>query len=190
MGLIFRLFALVGLLFTLGIFALVGIVGYLYFAGGASRPDCASPPSTAAEQARQSVAFDSRLAVFIASGGRAPPAVTFDEAGAQARAELYLSERTDLISDLALCFEEGKATGFLRIDAPLGRKLGVRAEGTLDLSGEHPVLVLSSASAAGIGAPGFLRGRIEDAVNDELRSLQLGFPLTLQFGADQATLSR
>jgi hypothetical protein len=191
MGLIFRLVGLVGLLLTLGVLGLAGIAGYFLLAGGASRPDCAAPETGVLESAAASLAFDARLTAFVATGGRPPVSgATFEETEAAARAERFFEDRTDRISDIALCFEDGKATGFVRFETAFGRKVGVRAEGTLDLAGDHPVLRLTHTSAAGVPAPGFLRGEIEDVVNRELKEITLVFPMQLMLSEGEATLTR
>ncbi|HXH21699.1 MAG TPA: hypothetical protein VNN10_06690 [Dehalococcoidia bacterium] len=189
MGLIFRLLGLATLLFTLAFLALVGTAGYLFFAGGASRPDCAPPAAATLERAVAAVAFDAKLAAFVAVAGRLAE-MGFSEEEATARAERFFEGRTGRISGIALCFEDGKATGFLRVETALGRKIGVRAEGTLDLSGEHPVLHLSHTSAAGIPVPGLLRREVEDIVNRELQEVRLAFPMRLTFADGEAELSR
>jgi hypothetical protein len=190
-GLIFRLFGFIGLLFTLGVIGLAGIAGYFLLAGGASRPDCAAPETGVFESSVASLTFDARLAAFVASGGQAPVSeAAFDETEATARSRRFFEDRTDRVSDIALCFEDGKAIGFLRLETAFGRKVGVRAGGRLDLSGPHPVLRLTHTSAAGIPAPGFLRGEIEDIVNRELEDLTLVFPMRLWLTEGQATLTR
>jgi len=189
--LILRLFALAGLLSSLAVLAVVGLGGYLLVAGGAERPDCADAGSNPLDKAAKSIVFDAKLAAFMTAGAsRALDSVEFDEAESAARAERYFADRTDRISDVALCFREGKATGFLRIDTALGRKLGVKAEGIVDLSGDHPMVRLTSASAGGIGAPGFLRGQVEDAINEELQGIEMAFPMALRLRDGTAEISR
>lgn len=190
MGLIFRLFALLGLFFSLGLLALIAIVGYVLIAGGSSRPDCTTAPGNAFELATKSLSFDVKLASFLAARGRAPlESVSFDEVEAAARAARYFGERTDRISDVMVCFEGGEAEGFLRVDTVYGRQIGVQGKGTLDLSGRHPRVALSSARVAGIPLPGFVRRPLIDLINDQLTGVAVVAPLALRFEPDGAVMT-
>ena len=191
MGLIFRLLRLLGLLFTLLLAGAIATAGYVVVAGAGSPPACASGADSTLQTAAKSLAFDSRLSGFVLAGGRAPPTgVSFDESEAASRAAVYLDSRASRVSGVAVCFEDGSAQGFLRIDTAIGRKLGVSAKGALDLSGEHPRLRLSSARVAGVGLPGIVRGRLEHEANHYLEDLTVAFPMVLSFTPDHVALTR
>jgi hypothetical protein len=189
-GLIFRILGLVGFFVTAAFLAAIAAVGYLAFAGAGSPPSCASTAGSAVQAAAATVRFDATLAAFLATGGRAPvTSASFSESETSARAQAYFDGRTDRVSDVAVCFEDGEASGFLRVETLFGRKLGVGGRGALDLSGEHPRLRLASASVAGIPLPGFLRRQVQDRVDDELGGIDLGLRLALTFRQDEATLA-
>lgn len=191
MGLIFRLLRLLGLLFTLLLAGVIAIAGYVLVAGAGSPPPCASEAGSTLQTASKSLAFDARLSGFVLAGGRAPlTSVSFDESEAASRAAVYLDSHVSRVSGVAVCFEDGSAQGFLRIDTGIGRKLGVSAKGALDLSGEHPRLRLSSARVAGVGLPGIVRGRLEDEANRYLADVAVGFPMVLSFTPDHVVLAR
>jgi hypothetical protein len=186
MGFLFRLIKLAALLISLSVVALVALVAYVLFKGGAEPPGCASAGAGADISASR--AFDTKLSQFLDSGGRTT--VTVTELEAAARASRFFEEQSGRIRDISICFEPGQAEGFLRIDTSLGDGLGVQARGTLDLSGEHPRLELTSARAAGITIPGILEGTVESAVNDALNEIVLKFPMKLNFGTDRVDLER
>ncbi len=188
--LIFRLLALVGALFTLLLLLVVAAAGYLIIAGPGSAPDCAPGPSGALGRAAQSIAFDAKLAAFVASGGRGIQSLTFDEEEASARAATYLAGQTGRISDVSLCFEDGGARGFMRVETVLGHKIGIEGKGTVDLKVAHPRIDLKSATVGGLGLPGFLLGPLEASVNDELTAVTVAFPLSVTTAEDEATVTR
>jgi hypothetical protein len=122
MGLIFGLIRLATLLFTMLFVTGIALIGFLVIAGGGTKPACATTAAGPLGLATKAIAFDTKVA------GLAGPltSVTFDEAETSARAEVYFGSRTDRISDVAVCFEDGSATGFLRVDAIFGRKVAVQ----------------------------------------------------------------
>jgi hypothetical protein len=188
--LIFRLLRLGFFVATLAVLLLVGAVAYFVIEGGAEPPDCATRAPVGFEQAAKSLAFDAKMATFLRTSGRLPPSnLRIPEDEAAARASTYLEGQSERVSDIAICFRDGRAEGFARVDTAFGRRIGVKAEGTLDLSGEHPRLRLHSASSGVLSAPGFARGALEDAINEELRNIRLVTPLALTFSEDEAALS-
>jgi hypothetical protein len=188
--LIFRLLRLAFVGITLALVVLIGAVAYLMIDGGAEPPECATPAPEGFERSVRSLAFDARLATYFATSGRLPAAdFNIDEAEAGARASSYLEGRTDRVTDMAICFRDGRAQGFARVETVLGGRIGVKAQGTLDLSGEHPRLRLDSANAGPLSAPGFAREALEDAINEELRDIRLTRHLGLAFSEGQAALS-
>jgi hypothetical protein len=187
---IFRIFGLIGFLVTMALLSSIAAAGYILFAGSGTPPSCASTAGSGAEAAAEAVRFDVTLAALVSTGGRPPVAsASFGESETSARAQAYFDSRTDRISGVAVCFEDGEASGFLRVETLFGRKLGVGGRGALDLSGEHPRLQLASASVAGIPLPGFLRRQVEDRVDEELNGIDLGLRLALTFRPDEATLA-
>jgi hypothetical protein len=188
--LLFRLIALAGLLFSLLLVAAVALIGYWLIEGGGDPPSCAPAPGNAFESAARSLAFDAKLATFLVANAREQDtSASFGEDEAAARAANYFEGRSDRVSDVRVCFERGSAEGFMNVDVIFGRSIGVSARGDIDLTGEHPRVDLSSASAAGVGLPTPLRDRVEDLINDELAGLRVLMPLQLAFEPDEARLT-
>jgi hypothetical protein len=186
-----RLLRLVALAFTLAVLAVIGLGGYLLFAGGGSRPDCAPPEGTQLAKVTQSIAFDVKVAGFlVASQGGFLQSISLSESESAARAESYFDSRISGFSDVAFCFEDSGASGFVRVNAFLGRKIGINGTGSLDLSGQHPRLRLDSARIAGVSLPGPLRKRIESRANHELDDIPIFIPLNVTFSKNLATLTR
>jgi hypothetical protein len=189
--LIFGLLRLAFALATLAVIAVIAVAGYLLLAGSGDAPSCASRPPENFDRAARVIAFDAKLSDFLRAGGAGPAAIAgFGEDETEARAQVFFDGRTDRISDIAVCFEDGSARAFARLDTVLGRQVGVNAGGYMDLSGEHPRVRISGARVAGISLPGPGRRAVEDQLNRELEDIDLDFPMSLTMSQDAVTLGR
>jgi hypothetical protein len=125
----------------------------------------------------------------------------FSESEVTSRAAAYLDERDAPLDDLTICFHDGYAEARASVEVPGASDLPLvggafdttaRITGTLDLTGEHPQLVVTDFDAGNL--PGIvedeLRDSVEDSVNDRLTGLTLRYDYTsLVFTEGTATIT-
>ena len=130
-----------------------------------------------------------------------PGNVSFTESEATSRAMQFIVEHDIPVKQVIICFEDGNIVrGRAELDLgglvmPLGvggASAKAEAVGTLDLSGEHPVVELHDFSAGNM--PGFAvdlaKGPLEDAINAGLAQVvDLDHTYTLTVAEESATLA-
>jgi hypothetical protein len=135
------------------------------------------------------------------AGGAAEVTLPFSESEVTSRASQFLDERDAPVDDLVICFHDGYAEARATVGVPGGSGIpligGVfdttaRITGTLDLSGEHPRLVITDFDAGRL--PGIaedaIRDHVEDEVNERLAGLTLRYTYTsLTFTEGTATIT-
>ena len=132
-------------------------------------------------------AFQSKLdGVIAALEAGQPVSVSFSNDEVSSRATTYLAGQRALIEDVTVCFEPGLARASATFADLLGRDVTVQVEGSVDLSGDHPRLQLSSVKAGKLPLVGPLRDLVESRINDVLDDLPLDHTLNVSSDYDAA----
>ena len=167
----------------------VGANVILAFSGG---PDPCTPgggPITV--DASNASSFQQKWDGFdaILDGGT-PSAVALTESGVTSRADQYITQDTNVgFKDIRVCIHDGygEATGSLSI---LGLESKVRVEGSVDLTGDHPVAEINDIEMGSV--PGFIMGAVEglveDAVEEVLQDIDLKHTYTPTLSEGQAQI--
>ncbi len=114
-------------------------------------------------------------------GGGSPSSLTFNESEISSRADQYISEETDVdFEDVRVCIHDGFGEVTAKLEVILGLNTEVKIEGTLDLSGDHPVAQDLEIEIGNV--PGFItnaiEGFVEDAVDEALEDIDLSHTYT------------
>jgi hypothetical protein len=161
-----------------GIIALAVVLSVVVFAlaaiGGPG--ECTSGGAEILVSDANADAFDSKWEGFddILDGG-SPSFVAFTESEITSRAERFIEDEAADIGHVRICVHDGfgEATG--SVDAFLGIDADFRATGTVDLSGDHPVVDFDDIEIGNI--PGFVtdpfEGLLEDAFEELLEKVDL-----------------
>ena len=160
-----------------------------------SQPRDAAFDSTSAQQWQQR--WDQFSAQLRAGQ---PASVTFSEKEVTSRAAEYLKEKNAPLDDLTVCFHNGEAEARAKAKLPalgdlplLGGAFDtrVRVRDTIDMSGEHPRIRISSIDGGNLPdfATNRIKSEVENAVNDRLTNLGLAQKLTVTFSEGQAQVS-
>lgn len=172
----------IGVILSLLIAAVIfaGINVILAFTGGPG--DCTPGGGTTTVSAANAATFQGKWDAFdtILDSG-SPSSVTFNESEVSSRADQYITEETDVdFKDIRICIHDGfgEATGSL--EAILGLDTDVKISGTLDLSGDQPVVVDVDIDIGNV--PGFItdaiEGFVDDAIDEALADIELSHTYT------------
>ena len=188
----FRLFGWFLALLTLVSVAIAAAVALALLTLVGSVDECGGEGRLVVVSAELSSAFQSKWDNFnaILNGG-SPGTVEFNESEVTSRAISYLEGRDAPIEDLKVCIYAGEGEASGKIDTPFfGRKVSVRAKGTLDLSGAQPEVEVTDIRVG--GAPGFLSGLIEgfvgNLIDDQLEEIELEHRYSLDLTDGIATV--
>ena len=129
-----------------------------------------------------------------------PLSVTFEEGEVTSRATEWLSAEDIPLKRVTICFYEGEAEARATAEVPVVSDIPflgglfeteVGARGSIDLSGEHPRIDITSLDAGDL--PGFTTGLVEDdiesLINGQLAELTLGRVYDVTFRETQAEIS-
>ena len=152
--------------------------------------------STAEQSFQQN--WDSIAAQVMA--GQPEVTLTFDESQVTSRAASYLDARDAPVEDIVICFHEGYAEARGIAEAPVAGDLPLvgdafdtesRIEGTLDLEGSSPRLVISDLDAGRLpsAVEDEVRDEIASAINDRLTGLPITYDYTIAFGEGFMTIT-
>jgi hypothetical protein len=165
----------------------------LAFGGPSTQSSCGEREVTVSEANAR--AFDTKLLMLEANlyRGQSDQA-TFDESELSSRAQEFLDGSDIDVRDLRVCLDEGgsmaRATGAVRLPH-LPFRTRVEVVGTLDLSGEHPRLIVTDVHAGSM--PGFITDRFRDsltvAANEALQDIPLDHPHVARAEDGQLTVS-
>lgn len=119
-------------------------------------------------------------------------AATFAENEVTARAQLWVDEHEVPVTNLAVCFsaDGGAASG--KVDVPFfPGDVDVLVRGTVDLRGEQPEVIIKDIKMGGLPGPvaDFLKGRIDELVEDQTEDLPLRHDYGVAFGEGEVTIS-
>lgn len=139
-----------------------------------------------------------QIAAQVAAG-QTEVTVHLTESEVSSRAADYLQARDAPLDDILVCFHDGYAEGRATVEAPGASGLPLvgglfkaesRVTGSVDLSGRHPRLVIDRLEAGDL--PGFLedevRDDVEQAINDRLDDLPLGYDYNVSLSEGVATV--
>lgn len=121
-------------------------------------------------------AFDRKWEAFddILDNG-SPSFIVLSESEITSRAERFIEEAAGEIGDVRICLHDGFGEVTGNVDAFLGIDADFRAKGTVDLSGEHPVVDFDDIDIGSV--PGFVvdpfEGLLEDAIEELLDRIDL-----------------
>ncbi len=189
MRLIFTLLSLVGALLSLSIIAGV-VIALLVLFGEPGIDECTRANGETfkpVNDLRFSDSFQGKWTLFTAALDQGMAGeVTFSSDEATSRANAFMQERTDVIKDIVVCFEPGKALASATFADILGRDIEARMEGSLDLSGDHPKLKISRMRVGSLPLLGPTRRTVSKLVNDQLDDLTVDHRFKLSFEYDAA----
>jgi hypothetical protein len=168
-------------------------VALLAFGGPSTEASCGDREVTVS--AANARAFDAKLLALEADLYSGEPGeATFDESELSSRAQEFLEGSDVDVRDLRVCLddEDGTARAVGSVQLPyLPFRTRVEVLGDLDLSGEHPRLVVTHLRAGGL--PGFLtdgfRDSLTEAANESLRDIPLDHPHAMQVEDGLLTVS-
>ncbi len=168
--------AIIGVI--VGIVALVVVLGVIVFVlattGGPGQ--CTSGGAEIAVSNANADAFDRKWQEFDnALNAGSPSSVTFNESEITSRADRFIKDEAGDIGHVRICVHDG----FGEITGSVGSFLGInadfRATGTVDLSGDHPVVSFDDIEIGNI--PGFVvgpfKGFLENAVEELTKKIEL-----------------
>ena len=162
-----------------GVVAVVVVVFALATIGGPG--DCAPGGGEIVANAANADAFDQKWDGFDASlDGGSPSVVVFTESEITSRADRFIEDESDVIADVRICVHDGFGEISGKVDAFLGIDANFKAKGTVDLSGDHPVVNFDDINIGNI--PGVavepFEGILEDAIEELLKKVDLEHQLT------------
>jgi hypothetical protein len=126
--------------------------------------------------------------------------ITFEESELTSRATQWLGAEDIPLKRVTICFYGGEAEARATAEVPVVSDIPflggifeteVGARGSIDLSGEHPRIDITSLDAGAL--PGFTTGLVEDdiesLINDQLAELTLGRLYDVTFRESQAEIT-
>jgi hypothetical protein len=161
-----------------GVVTLVVVLGVIVFAlaaiGGPG--ECTSGGAEIAVSAANADAFDRKWKEFDnALNSGSPSSVTFNESEITSRAERFIEDEAGDIGHVRICVHDGFGELTGRVGAFLGIDVDFSATGTVDLSGDHPVVDFDDIEIGSV--PGFVvgpfKGFLEDAVEELTKKIEL-----------------
>lgn len=166
-----------------GVVAVVIVLGVVVFAlaaiGGPG--DCTPGGGEIVVSAANADAFDDKWEGFDDTlDAGSPSFVVLNESEITSRAERFIEDEAGAISDVRICVHDGFGEITGKVDAFLGIDASFKASGTVDLSGEHPVVSFDDIAIGNI--PGVavdpFEGILEDAIDELLEEVDLEHQLT------------
>jgi hypothetical protein len=158
---------------------LAGVVFLLAAVGGPGA--CTPGGGEIVVSAANADAFDQKWEGFndILDGG-SPSFLVLNESEITSRAERFIEEEAGEIGHVRVCIHDGFGEVTGNVDAFLGIDADFRAKGTVDLSGEHPVVDFDDIDIGNV--PGFVvepfEGLLEDAIEELLEKVDLDHSYT------------
>ncbi len=161
-----------------GVVAVVIVLGVVVFAlaaiGGPG--DCTAGGGEIVVNAANADAFDQKWDGFDESlNGGSPSVVVFTESEITSRADRFIEDEAGAIGNVRICVHDGFGEITGKVDAFLGIDASFRATGTVDLSGDHPVVNFDDIEIGDIpgGVVDPFKGILEDAIEELLKKVDL-----------------